>query len=474
MLEDKGSERAVLAGLCKFGVEGYYEIADIVDAACFTDVKNSLIYKCLESLFIQDIKKIDIPLIFSAAHTLNVESTLCKTTQDQEFIRSLFNFPSTLENLRTYAIKIVTLNVARKAQIKHKEAFDKLSELKGNESLNAILSITEAPYSELLKDLNKTEESEEIGMDIDEYLENKLNNPVENIGVPTPFPIFNRVIGDGMRTGVHLVAARFKNGKSTFGKEIALHMARVLKIPILYIDTEMQKDEQVDRILASLSNIDIRKVEKGKVSKSEEKALREAAKIIKTLPFTHKRVSGMNFKEILALARRWINHKVGYDDDGKVKPHAVIYDYFKLMDTGELKDMQEYQVMGFQIAAMHDFCAEYNTPVLAFVQTNRDGISGDSTNVIAQSDRLGWNCVSLSLWKRKTSEEIGVDGPKNGNAKLIPLEGRFMDRLDDGDWINFYFDTSKSIIKELNTQSQARQAQDAGFKHNGPESTDSE
>ena len=113
-----------------------------------------------------------------------------------------------------------------------------------------------------------------------------------------------------------------------------------------------------------------------------------------------------------------------------------------------LKNMQEYQAMGFQIAALHDFCAEYKTPVLSFVQINRDGIGRDTTDVIAQSDRLGWNAISVCLWKRKTSEEKGQDGAKNGTHKLIPLEGRFMSKLDDGNWINFHFDESKSKITE--------------------------
>lgn len=470
MLSDKGSERAVLAGICKFGIEGFYEVCDIITNDCFVDIKNQLIYRCIENVFESGTKTIDVPLLFSAANSLKLEEQICKTNQDQEFVRSLFNFPATLENLRKYAVKIVTLNVARKTQAKHKEAFDKLENLTGNESINDILTICEEPYSGLMKDLNKTDETEEIGYDIDEYVDDKIANPVKNVGVPTPFPIFNRVIGDGLRTGVHLIAARFKNGKSTVGKEVALHVALSLNIPVFYVDTEMQKDEQLDRILASLSNIDIRKIEKGDLTKSEVQKVRDASKLIKKLPFTHKRVSGMKFPEILSILRRWINHKVGYDENGKVNPHVIIYDYFKLMDTSDLKDMQEYQLMGFQIAAMHDFCAEYNTPVLAFVQTNRDGIAGDSTNVIAQSDRLGWNCVSLSLWKRKSAEEIAQDGPKNGNAKLIPLEGRFMDRLDDGDYINFYFDTSKSIIKELNTRNSI--VKNAGFEH-GPEPTDS-
>lgn len=458
MLSDKGCERAVLSGICQYGPKGYFEVFDIIDSSVFTDIKNQLIYRCLEHLFMNDVQVVDIPGIFSAANSLKYEDEICKKNEDQAFIRSLFNFPIQLSNLRSYATKIVNLKIARNGQGRLQESFKDLESITGEEDVHKILEIVEAPYSNLLKELVTVEDIGDIGEGIEEYIQNKIENPIQNIGLPTPFPIFNSVVGDGLRTGVHLIAARLKQGKSTFGKEIGLHMAK-LGIPVLYIDTEMQKDEQRDRILASVAEIPLRKVEKGNLTQQEKDKLIYAAKEVKNLPFKHERVSGKQFKEILSIMRRWINHSVGYGEDGTPNPHLIIYDYFKLMNLADTKNMKEYEAMGFQIAELHDFCAEYKTPVLSFVQTNRDGVSKESTDVIAQSDRLGWNCISLSIWKRKTPEEKGQDGPKNGTHKLIPLEGRFMSKLDDGDWINFYFDEERSKITELNRRYESTNSQ---------------
>lgn len=454
MLNDKGCERAVLAGICQYGSDCFFEVNDILESSVFTDISNQLIFNCLEHLFASDIKSIDIPGIFSAANSLRYEKQICESKANQEFIRSLFNFPVDKPNLRSYAIKIVNLSIARNAQGKLQRAYKDLEGITGEEDTDRIIEITESPFSELMKDLVRTEDGGDIGEDIEEYIQNKFDNPIQNIGIPSPYPIFNSIIGDGLRTGVHLVAARLKMGKSTFGKEIAIHVAKELKIPTIYLDSEMDSSEQKDRILAGLSNIDIRKVEKGNLSKAEKDILLHTAKELKNVPFKHERVAGKPFKEILSLLRRWINHRVGYNESGKTNPHLVIYDYFKLSDSSDLKDMQEYQAMGFQIAALHDFCREYDTPVLSFVQINRDGVTKESTDVIAQSDRLGWNCISLSIWKRKTPEEIGQN-PKGGTHKLIPLEGRFMSKLDPGDYINYYFDESKSKITELKTRFQS-------------------
>lgn len=459
MLHDKGSERAVLAGICRHSVEGYFEVCDILSSNVFTDSKNQMIYECLEYMFIRDIKKVDIAGLFSAANSLKYEDEISNSKEDKEFVRSLFNFPIGLENLRSFAVKIVNLKIARDAQSKLQKSYQDLNSITGDEDTDKIISIAESPYLELMKELVHTDEDGDIGEDIDEYINNKIENPVKNVGIPGPFPLLNSVIGDGFRTGVHLIAARFKVGKSSFAKEIGLHIAKNLNIPVLYIDTEMQADEQKDRILASLSDIPIRKIEKGDLNKQEIDKIRYVSNEIKGLKFQHKRVSGKSFQEILSIMKRWINHKVGYGENGKANPHYIIYDYFKLMDTAELKNIQEYQAMGFQIASLHDFCAENNSPVLSFVQTNRDGISKDTTDVISQSDRLGWNCISLSILKRKTPEEKGQERNLCGTHKVIPLEGRFMQKLDDGDWINYYFDEAKSKIKELGRRYESRDSE---------------
>lgn len=715
MLNNKGAERAVLSGLCRFGFDAYIDIADIVDINCFYDNKNQMIFKVIENLFEKDHKKIDIPSINSESQSCGVYDRICKNQIDQEYIRSLFNYPIEIENVRNQAKVLARLTIARRAQEAHKMASDKLNELSGNESIDDIVKVSEGPFMDLMSSLTDDNSYSKIGEEVEEYLEYLENNTDKSVGVHTPFPIYNHVIGDGLRPGVHLIAARLKVGKmqpyssivytpdgkknmgdlkvgdkvltpfddfayvtevfehgekdvyrlnfidgsymecglehiveyttrkakyfrtkhlfeilheglkskdghykfeirltkplnfrrselvikpyemgillsdkktfddysqkdmllfydiekwknrripeeylhssledrwnlfkglldgngnieqddkkfysesesmlqdfiylsrslgaysrimdykeqryakanftrktktlisvekvrketsrcikiseehglyvtdnftvthnSTVGKEVALHAANS-GVPALYIDTEMQYEDQLKRVLSSMTGINIRRIEKGlyKDSKEEKKKVLMAAQKIKDVPFFHKNVSGRDFAFILAYIKRWVHKHVGFDENGKPNKHLIIYDYFKLMDPKSLKDASEYQLMGFQIAALHDFCMQYNTPVLSFVQTNRDGITKDGADVISQSDRLGWNAISLSILRRKTSEEIAVDGPHNGNAKIVPLEGRFMERMDDGDYINVLIDGSIAKIKEISTK----------------------
>jgi replicative DNA helicase len=261
--------------------------------------------------------------------------------------------------------------------------------------------------------------------------------------------------------GLYLTDNIIVTHNSTVGKEVSVYAAQQ-GVPTLYLDTEMQSSDQINRILASTTKINIRRIEKGlyKENPHELKLIRQAGSMLKSLPLCHKNVSGKDFSYVLSILKRWIHKEVGFNGD-KPNPHLVIYDYFKLMNQASLKDAQEYQLMGFQIAAMHDFCMQYNTPVLSFVQTNRDGITKDTADVISQSDRLVWNAISISILRRKSSDEIAVDGPQNGNAKLIPLAGRYMKMMNDGDYINFNINGDIAHIKEISTRNNPKT--DTGF-----------
>ena len=475
MISDIGAERALIAGLCQYGYEAYVDISEFIDVKVFTSTHNQILFHCLKNLFDHGTTKVDLPSLISAANTLNYGEILTKEKKDLEYLRSLFQFPSHLENVKNHAAKVLNLHAVRVAQSKLKHAYDQLSEFTGNKGINEIIKIAEQPIFDLMQELGSFADDEPtlIFADIEEYITDKMDNPVDCIGIPTPFPIYNTYIGGGLRPGISLMVARPKQGKSTIAKEVSIYISGKHKIPVLYIDTEMDDHEQKDRSIAGIAQVDIARVETGRVTDKEREKILKEIRRLKGLKFYHRRVGGKDFDSILGIIRRWIHKTVGFGPDGKANPHVVIYDYFKLMDTGDMGKMQEYQALGYQFQKFSDFCKKYQTPVLAFGQTNRDGIDNDTSAVIAQSDRLLWFCISAWLYKRKTADEIAEDGPENGNMKLIQIESRFGDRLDD--YINMQANLKYSSITELSTQKMAvRKAQqrDTGFEQDRSESTE--
>lgn len=452
---DVGSERAVLSGICQYGEDTFIDVSTIINVNTFSNTRNQLLFNSLDNLFKSGIKQADKPSLISQITSLGFSDQLLDK-QGIDYIHTLFNTKIHKENVIKQAAKIATLSIARIAQTKHIEAYNNLKEITGSESVDQILSISEKPIFDMSLELAGLSQKgpELLSENIDEYIQSLCDNPIDNIGVPTPFPIYNKIIGGGVRTGVALVAARPKQGKTTVAKEIGLHVAN-LGIPVLFLDSEMNKNDQLNRSLASLSDLPITTIETGSFSKnvSSKIKVQKAAEFLKTLPYKHQRIAGKEFDEVLSIIRRWIHKDVGFNDSGKANPHLVLYDYFKLMNSSQISNsLQEYQVLGFQISKLSDFCGEYETPVLAFVQINRDGINKETSDVISGSDRLLWLCTSMSIFKRKTAEEIAEDGRENGNMKLIPVECRFGEPLEEGDYINLQMDKEKSKIKELKTQ----------------------
>ena len=114
-------------------------------------------------------------------------------------------------------------------------------------------------------------------------------------------------------------------------------------------------------------------------------------------------------------------------------------------------NLAEFQVLGFQITALHNFCVENDCPCLSFVQLNRDGITKESTDVVSGSDRLVWLCTSFSIFKDKTEEERLTDGIQSGNKKLIPVVSRHGPGIDDEGYICLQMDGQYARIRELGT-----------------------
>lgn len=466
MLANHGSERATLAGICQYGENAYIDCADIINDNTFTVQFNKLLYKCQQRLFETGMKVLDHTSIVTAANNMGVYDLMFKDRKDLDKLNAYFQFPIKEQNVVEHAKIIAKLEFARFSQQKLKEANDKLSNITGEEDIDDILRISEDRIFELSDYLSSTDNDDTIlisegGVEILDHL---AQNPVENVGIPTPFPLYNEAIGGGFRRGgVNLLSARSKVGKTTFGTVTCLHCVKNLKIPVLVLDSEMSKDDLYFKSICHISNVHIKKVERGWFSKSESetKAVYAANKYLEENPyFYYRRIAGKEFKSVLSIIRRWIKTEVGVDENGRTNDCLVIYDYFKIMNKNDLDDMKEYEAMGYQISALTDFAKELDFACQAFVQTNRQGD-------VSQSDRLLWNAHSLAFFERKLKDEINQDGPENGNRKLRVTDVRFGPEPDDNVHINLELNGEYAKIKEVSTSidvERDRQQEDEGFE----------
>lgn len=443
ILCDPASERAVLAGIFRFGEDAYLDVADIVQESSFTIDSNAILYKCLKYICDSDSNnKIDIASVYSAAQELGLSNVLAKKEEAQH-LKAIVDFPVVLDNVRKFAAKIRKLEIARLLRNQLETAQDKLLEVTGSEPVSSILGIAEDSVLNFSSLLNDTDNNPiHIAKDIDNYIKGLEESKVDQIGIPTGFPIYDKAIGGGLRKGtVNVIAARPKTGKTLLSDNIGFHIAHKHNIPVLNMDTEMNTVDHINRVLAMMTEIEINSIETGKFAESPDSKhkILEAAKSLKDTRIFYKSIAGKPFEEQLSVMRRWIMKEVGLNDDGTAKDCVIFYDYLKLMDTqGMSQDLKEYQLLGFMMTSLHNFAVRYQIPIVAFIQLNRDGITKESTDTASGSDRIIWLCSNFTIFKRKSDEEIAEDGSSNGNRKLVPLVSRHGGGLDDNDYINCY------------------------------------
>lgn len=455
---DVVAERAVLAGIYQHGADAYFDVADIVQTTSFTDSTNQVIFKCYKDIFeVNPDATIDQATFIATAEKLGVNELFRKQSENRH-LRAIFNMQINLGNVRQFAAKIRKIQIRKRLVEINKETGFALEAAPKDASLSDLLSIVENPIFDLSALLNDEGSGpKRLGDGVADYISFLASNPREIVGISTGFKYFDKAIGGGCRRKtVNLIGARPKCGKSQIVDNVGFYVAKKLNIPVLNLDTEMDEEAHWNRVLANISNVTVDDIETGKFAKdpNDKRAVEEAGKILESVPYDYISIAGQPFEDTLAMMRRWLAKNVGVDENGRTKDCLIIYDYIKLMTPDGLSNMQEFQMLGFQMTSLHNFMVRYDVPCLAFIQLNRDGITKESTDAASGSDRLIWLCSNFTIFKTKSDEEIAEDGPDNGNRKLVPIVGRHGAGLNDGDYINFRFEGQFGRLTELGLNSQ--------------------
>ncbi len=454
ILNDVAAENGILAGLIRYGNDAYADVGGIISEDSFVHGHNSTIYKCIKKLLEEDSSiGVDIPSIYSAAKGLGLEFVFKKKDQI-DHLNSLLSLPVNRSNLEKFAKKLRKFEVARLQIEQLKEAQDKLLTLTGDETISQILSIPEDAIFNFQALLNQDTSGPTLLLkDMAGYVDEKAENPKEQMGISSGLKYWDAAIGGGLRgSTVNMIAARPKQGKSILAARIGTYIAKDLNLPALYLDTEMQDYDQKDRILSMTSGVDLHDIETGKYAKNSFKynKVREIAQNICKAPFYYKSIAGVGTEDIIATIRRWLIKEVGLNQDGTAKQCVIIYDYLKIMDMADIRgDIKEHQLIGYMLMSLHNLTRKYDVPAVVFSQLNRDGIDKEDTSGAAMSDRITWFCSNFSILKRKTDEEFAEDGPLLGNKKLIPVICRHGGEMNYGEYICLNFEGSKMRFTEL-------------------------
>ena len=208
----------------------------------------------------------------------------------------------------------------------------------------------------------------EIGDAIAETLTriDMLRTKTEDIsGVPSGFSRLDKVTFGWQPTDLIILAARPSVGKTAFALNLARNAALhpTQPVPVGFFSLEMSASQLVMRILSAESEIDMRKITRGKLENYEyEQLLSRGIKRLESAPIFIDDTASLNIFEFRAKARRLVNkNKVG----------LIIIDYLQLMGGSVDRNSNREQEISSISRNLKSLAKELNIPIIALSQLSR-------------------------------------------------------------------------------------------------------
>jgi replicative DNA helicase len=451
-----GSERAILS-IAMADPETLFDITVELEPEDFTNQANKYIYQIM--LTILDNKHANIgkvnPMII---HALAQNSGLEEQIGGVAYLQMISKTDAGIENLKFFLEKVKQASVRRDA---FRKAITVMDEAVSNEEEEAgsFISRQEEKFLDaVMKIENNTNELVRIGDKIDVILEKRETQPRDVLGIPTGFAEYDRATGGLVPSRLKVVAAPPKTGKSAHGLNVGINVA-LQGIPVLYIDTEMTTEEQIDRMTSIIATdfsgvvVPERLVTTGMYSRNKQmkEAVDDFAKpMIKDAPFFHIYLPDFTPDKIHNIARKF-QRQHGVEWNGFQNQFVLIFDYIKMDDSSFKGGQQEYVVLGQTTNMLKNKIAgAMGIPVLAYAQINpRTGYGAEDLNSshMSGSNRIVMFVNELSFLRKKTDNELGEQGRVNGNRVWKLGETRNGGSYEG--WIDFTVERGVAKMKEL-------------------------
>ncbi len=434
--EDVGNERAVIAAI----LQNYDLIIDAEAKLAETDFLSDHhrgLYSLLRGLFDQGVKSFDMMAVIDLAEKRQVLTSI----GGPDYISALYSMDVDPRNFEVYVRQV--LDASLKYQI-YKEANyiqkDVVNNLGSEDSLPAseVLALAETRLIDISMSVKGVEEAVNLGSDLRDRVAKLGDNPVDVRGIKTNIPLLDKALNGLAPGSLTVIAARQKGGKSTLMMNIASYMAYTLGMPILYVDTEMGREEVQTRMLAHLAGVPERAITNGKFINDNAYCTRVAKAVdrIESGLYLHKYYPGYTIEGLKSLVRKYhAREGIG----------AFFFDYIKIPELNGDNAFKEHQILGNVATALKDLAGQLNIPVISAAQIKRTETGTPKTHFnemdVADSDRIGRYCNNLLALARKNPKEVEEDGLDCGTHRLQVLLARAGGTLYKGIDLDCHFPT---------------------------------
>ena len=352
---DTIAEQAVLGSML-VDKDAVISAVEVLKADDFYREDNKEIYAAMFELYSLG-KHIDM---ITVQDQLTLRGTIEKVG-GTEYIAMLIDNVPTTSNIESY-VKIVEEKSIIRQLIKAANNILKLGYAQ-TEEVDALIEKAEKDIFDIMQNRNSKGYAsiKEILVSTFDQIEEMFQNKNKVSGLETGFVDLDSKISGLNKSDLLIVAARPAMGKSAFVLNIASFVAMHLKVPTMIFSLEMSKEQMVNRILCSESEVDSMKVRNADLSSEDWLKLGEASGRLSEVPLYIDDTPGLSSAELRAKCRKAkLEKNIG----------LVIIDYLQLMES-KTKSPSRQQEISEISRSLKILAKELSVPVIALSQLSR-------------------------------------------------------------------------------------------------------
>ena len=352
---DEEAEQAVL-GAILIDKDAIISVSQLISPENFYDERHQIIYEAMISLY-EERKPVDL---------LTITDVLKKKKKHDKvggsaYLSSLTNVVPTAANSEYYA-GIIREKYVRRSLIQISSEITEEAFTEDKEA-NEILSTSEQQIFKISQEHVKQgfiHIKETLSESFDR-LEELQKTGAGLRGVETGFVDLDNLLSGLQASNLIILAARPGQGKTAFVINIAQHVAIANKQPVGVFSLEMSKEELVDRLLVSQSDIDAWKLKTGRLAEDDFDKLSVAMGALAEAPIFIDDTPGLSIPEMRTKARR-------LQSEHNLK--LLIVDYLQLANPGKKFENRVNEV-SYISQSLKNMARELKIPVIGVSQLSR-------------------------------------------------------------------------------------------------------
>ena len=282
------------------------------------------------------------------------------------YLTSITNMIPTTSNVKVYA-EIVKKNSTLRKLIKASNDIISMG-YEASDSLDDILNVAEKKIFDISQDRMSQDFKpiSEVLTSVTAMIEEVYSKGSDITGLDTGFIDLNKKLGGFHKSDLILIAARPGMGKTAFALNLVANAAIRSKSSVAVFSLEMSKEQLVQRLLSSQSNVALNNISKGKIADDEWKKLTDAMTVLSSSHIFIDDTPGIKVSEIRSKCRK-LKMEKGLD--------MIMIDYLQLMEADGRADNRQQEVSKIS-RSLKILAKEMNCPVIALSQLSRNTESG--------------------------------------------------------------------------------------------------